>query len=55
MMLAHLFNRTLVMPEHLDPAIDHLRGIAQVTDFWDFEHMKGFIRIISMQDYLDIR
>lgn len=45
LMLAHLTNRTLVVPEHMDVSIDHLQGLALVSDFWDFEHMR----------YLDIR
>lgn len=55
MMISRLTNRSLVLPEHLDVSIDHLRGVALVSDFWDFDHMRGFIRTISMQDYLDIR
>lgn len=55
LILASLTNRTLVMPGHMDASIDHMRGVALVTDFWDFDHMQGFIDIIGMQDYLDRR
>ena len=54
-MIAHLTNRTLVVPEHLDVFIDHLRGVALVSDIWDFKRMGKFIRTIGMQEYLDIR
>ena len=55
LVMSHLFNRTLVMPEHLDTFIDHLQGVALISDFWDFEHMRKFIRVISMQSYLNVR
>lgn len=53
--LAHVTGRTFVMPGHVQSNIDHLEGASQVEDFYDFEHMGDWMKVISMQQYLDVR
>ena len=35
--------------------INALKGRVSVEDFYDFDHMGSWIRVISMQQYLDKR
>lgn len=53
--LAHVTGRTFVLPGHISSGIDHLEGSSTVEDFYDFEHMGDWIKVISMQQYLDAR
>ncbi len=56
-MMAHLFRRTLVMPDHLAHSMDHLgdKGRHTIGDFFDFHDLSTWIPVISMQQYLDAR
>ena len=53
--LAHVTGRTFVLPGHISTGIDHLERSSTVEDFYDFEHMGRWLRIMTMQQYLDAR
>mmetsp|Transcript_16668 Transcript_16668/g.49845 ORF Transcript_16668/g.49845 Transcript_16668/m.49845 type:complete len:554 (-) Transcript_16668:1366-3027(-) len=57
--MAHVFRRTLVMPDHLADFMDHHNdgGEVQYTiaDFFDFQDLSTWVSVITMQQYLDIR
>ena len=53
--LAHVTGRTFVLPGHISSGIDHLEQYSTVEDFYDFEHIDSWLRLITMQQYLDVR
>ena len=54
-MLAHMMGRTFVLPGHMRKGIHMLDGRATVEDFYDFSHLGGWVKIITMHEYLDTR
>lgn len=48
-------HRTFVLPGHMALGINALKGRVSVEDFYDFDHMGDWIKVISMQQYLDKR
>mmetsp|Transcript_20291 Transcript_20291/g.61131 ORF Transcript_20291/g.61131 Transcript_20291/m.61131 type:complete len:543 (+) Transcript_20291:2432-4060(+) len=55
-MMAALFRRTLVMPDHLAGPMDHQHALpTSFSDFFDFTDLSRWISIISMDEYLTHR
>ena len=55
-MMAALFRRTLVMPDHLAGAMDHQQSSpTSFAAFFDFADLSRWISIISMDTYLTHR
>lgn len=55
-MMAAIFRRTLVMPDHLAGPMDHQHALpTSFSDFFDFTDLSRWISIISMDEYLTHR
>ena len=54
-MLADAMDRTLVLPDHTATFIVNMEGNVSISDFYDTGRLNGWVPVISMQEYMDIR
>lgn len=56
-MMARAFGRTLVMPDHLAGAMDHMGGpdAPRFDQFFDFVDLRRWTPVMSMDEYLTVR